>query len=302
MRTSVGDMDGNEWEKYAQKLLRMKYEADRYQEVPARFGGDLGLEGYTLNGKCFQCYCADGDPPEAELYEYQRDKMTGDIGKFLRNELEIAKLLVDKKVTEWHLVTPRYSHKRLLDHAATKRREVLASGKSHVHPDFVVLITVEEDFLKERALLLAFAQYKVCPDFRDVQQDEIDGWRKANQAYYNTLERKLEQLVPDPTTRHSLITKTIKDYIQGQNILEWINRHYPDQYEKVLRLKSAEESRIQTLSATSQGRGGELLRDALLRYEDALTRQTNSTIEVASATRLANEAIADWLIGCSLSF
>jgi hypothetical protein len=61
-------MDGNDWESYCQKLLRMHHKD--YQEVPSRFGGDLGVEGFTCSGFTFQCYCPDEDPSGKE-HEFQ---------------------------------------------------------------------------------------------------------------------------------------------------------------------------------------------------------------------------------------
>ncbi|HIJ55017.1 MAG TPA: hypothetical protein HPQ03_02720 [Deltaproteobacteria bacterium] len=77
LKLSGGEIGGDAWEKYCQKLLKLKY--NDYQEVPARYAGDLGVEGFTHTGIAFQCYCQDGEPISDELYEKQRDKVTKDI-------------------------------------------------------------------------------------------------------------------------------------------------------------------------------------------------------------------------------
>jgi hypothetical protein len=62
-------MDGNAWEEYCHHLLRIRH--TDYQKVPAKYGGDLGIEGFTFSGLVFQCYCCDDDPSGRDLYEKQ---------------------------------------------------------------------------------------------------------------------------------------------------------------------------------------------------------------------------------------
>lgn len=44
-QTEYGKFDGDTWEIFCQKCLKIKYDKDGYQSIPARFGGDLGIEG-----------------------------------------------------------------------------------------------------------------------------------------------------------------------------------------------------------------------------------------------------------------
>ncbi len=115
-------MDGNEWESYCQKLLHMHYKD--YQEVPSRFGGDLGIEGFTCSGFTFQCYCPDEDPSGKDLYELQRDKITRDIAKLIRNASKITELGAGI-IKEWHFLTPIYNSKDLLSHCRLKESDVI---------------------------------------------------------------------------------------------------------------------------------------------------------------------------------
>lgn len=52
--------DGNSWEDFCQICLKLKFESEGYQELPA-WQGDMGIEGFTRTGKVFQCYCPDDD-------------------------------------------------------------------------------------------------------------------------------------------------------------------------------------------------------------------------------------------------
>ena len=45
--------DGNSWEEFCQICLKLKFESEGYQELPA-WQGDMGIEGFTRTGKVFQ--------------------------------------------------------------------------------------------------------------------------------------------------------------------------------------------------------------------------------------------------------
>lgn len=80
-RTSYGTYNGDSWEEHCQTFLKIKYEADGYQEMTAHTQGDLGIEGFTRKGDVFQCYCPDGEYESTKLYGHQRDKITKDLNK-----------------------------------------------------------------------------------------------------------------------------------------------------------------------------------------------------------------------------
>ena len=48
---------GEEWEKLCNSCYRIRYQEQGYQEIPAKYKGDGGIEGFTKNGIVYQCYC-----------------------------------------------------------------------------------------------------------------------------------------------------------------------------------------------------------------------------------------------------
>lgn len=74
-------LNGNAWEKLCDSCYRSRYQENGYQELPAAVGGDGGIEGYTMNGIVYQCYCPEREYSDDELYNHMRDKMTRDIKK-----------------------------------------------------------------------------------------------------------------------------------------------------------------------------------------------------------------------------
>src|ERR1041385_8068497 len=93
MSALLQELDGNSWEADVKRWLRLKYPND-FQEVPATDKGDAGIEGFCIcDCLVYQCYAALTYLDTNTLYESQRDKLTTDIGKFIRNKSTLAKVL-----------------------------------------------------------------------------------------------------------------------------------------------------------------------------------------------------------------
>ena len=300
MRISIGEVDGDAWEKYCQQLLKLKY--DDYQEMPARYAGDLGIEGFTHAGIAFQCYCPEGEPTSDELYEKQRDKVTRDIKKLLKNEAELKRLLGNIIIKEWRFLTPRYDNKELVAHCAKKSKEVIASGKSHVSKDFKILIRTEDDFLPERDIYVSAGHGQISPEVTEISEDEVEEWKASNNEYFETLENKLGKIISDTDKRNIQAINRIKDYLLGQNILEQIRKEYPSHYEKIIKLKNAIEVKVEMTSAIPNNNPGKYLKDTLSDYQKNIDAQLKESIERPTIMRLGQEAISDWLIRCPLDF
>ncbi|MBU3914967.1 hypothetical protein KKA14_05470 [bacterium] len=301
MRISIGDVEGREWEAYCQKLLKIRYKNDGYQEVPARYGGDLGIEGFTQEGLTFQCYCPEGQPTSKELYEGQRDKITTDIGKLIKNGAKLAKLIGNTKVTGWHFLTPLYENKDLRVHCTRKEQEVLRVNGSHIDIAFTILIQTEDDFIEERGKLIGAGQFQVCPSVDDVTDQDIVDWEQNNQ-HIATIRRKIDKLAMDDGRKTRLIRKIVRGYIYGQNLLNKIRKDFPEHYAEILKVKSAEESDVEQRCILNKGTPGDLLYLAQEDYETRLKEHLRGALDSPSIHRLAQEAMSDWIIGCSVDF
>lgn len=141
--------EGEEWEKHIQLLLKRHYGPGNYQEVPAKHVGDFGIEGYSINGCAYQCYATQEPCTTQQRYDAQRDKITTDIGKFIRNEPELVKLFGGTLIRRWILIVPVSESASLVQHASKKSKEVLRAGLPYVSDDFKVIIDTDSCFAKE---------------------------------------------------------------------------------------------------------------------------------------------------------
>src|SRR5580704_2897009 len=135
-------------------LLRLHYGPGQFVDVPAKHGGDFGIEGFSRDGCAYQCYAAEEPLATNDLYEKQRDKITMDLFKFVKNRLHLIKLFTTTKISRWILMVPRFESTRLIQHAGKKAEEVRASNLPYVVVDFQVCVETDDLFAVERAALL----------------------------------------------------------------------------------------------------------------------------------------------------
>ena len=229
-------MNGDEWEKYCQKLLRLCY--DDYQEVPAQFGGDYGIEGFTRSGLVFQCYSPDEDPSGKDLYDKQRDKITQDIKKLIKNATPISELGAGT-IREWHFLTPDYNSRYLVSHCRIKESEVLSKSLKAVHNGFTIYIKTEDDYILERQMYLGIGGHLVQPSSEDPPIKELEKFLMSDNEIVLNIRTKLGKLAIASDQRADLIRNLVSGYVIGQNELENLNEKFPSTYQSVVKLKSS---------------------------------------------------------------
>lgn len=301
MKVSFGHVDGDQWEDYSHRVLRIKYKSEDYIKVPAKFGGDFGIESFTKSGKAFQCFCPDGEPNSTELYKKQRNKVTTDIRKLIKNEQELVKLLGATKIDRWYLVTPKYENKELIAHCQKKAAEVRAKGCSHIDPNFEILILTEEDFELENGTLAAAGLHQITVEPPDKTATDVIDWKTAENDLYDNIQKKINK-IPNVKDVDKYVELNVKKYLAGQDMLRKLHREYPDLYEKLLSIKNAQEHKVQLFSMTPSSEPSKFLKDCFSEYEQLIKETLGSSISAATLTHLTGEAIADWLIRCPLDF
>lgn len=298
MKTSLGQMDGDMWEEYCQKILRLRYED--YQKVPAQFGGDYGIEGFTRSGIVFQCYCPDEDPSGRDLYKKQRDKITRDIKKLVKNASAISALGAGT-IREWHFLTPDYNNRNLLSHCRSKESEVRSKSLETVHSGFTICIKTDDTYMLERQIYIGAGGPRVPPSGEEPPLEELEKLLTSDNKIVLNIKTKLEKLALASRHRADLIIQSVKGYIVGKYELQILNEKFPSTYESVVQLKSATESQLPILLSGSDNHGN-ILRDILQGYEGKLSTEFSGSLSSALITRLSTEAISDWLRRYPLDF
>lgn len=287
-------LSGENWQRWANRLLTQHYGPTEYQRVPENHRGDAGLEGFSADGHAYQAYGPEEPLETTQRYEKHRDKMTRDITKFINNRHILCGLLGATRIRRWVLFVPRFDSREIVSHAAAKTSEVLAANLPYVvADDFRVTVVDEDDFATERDCLIGYSDNTLGIQVDQATQDQVDDWADNNDALVKVLDRKVVKL---PTLKTVRDRRTFRDmllkwYLEGQDILGTL-RSYTTVYEKVIAAKSHRENYLATSSLATSGTPSEVLASALKAYMET-AKQEAKTLSDMTIEALAHEAVSD---------
>lgn len=303
IKTTYGSFDGNSWEEFCQVCLKLKYESEGYQELPA-WQGDLGIEGFTRTGKVFQCYCPDEDYEPQVLYEKQRDKITTDLGKLRKNELELKKYLNDILIQQWIFLTPMYKNKELVKHCHTKASDFKNMNLDILSNDFDVLI-YNLDFFAAQIPIVNGATNKKIEIFADRDESKDIDWKGTNIDLVNNAITKHGKRIPNSLNKEEKINKltdfTIGDFLDEQQLVTTWKNLIPNDYEKFLRLVGDYEKTVEEMCITNTDDNNLLYEKIKQELKERLT-QSFPYIEDITLEKLMKGVVADWILRCPINF
>lgn len=295
--------EGEEWEKHIQSLLKRHYGPGNYQSVEAKHCGDFGIEGYSTDGCAYQCYATQEPCTTNQRYEAQRNKVTTDIGKFIRNKPELVKLFGGTIIHRWILIVPVYESAKLVQHASAKEEEVLKAQLPYVSDNFKVIIHTDSCFAKEINELTTPGVLDVDSQNLEVGAEIRQDWLGSNDRLVNSLDiksKKISKLCSDNKIEEFKLSM-IDHYLRGQNLLYIFENTYPDIYAKLSTCKRTYEHHLQTMSLVNNNPANQYLSEALKEYSCELQKSV-PTLPPATIKTLSWEAISDWLMRCPLDF
>jgi len=290
----------DDWQLAVNLWLTTRYGLGNYQKVPDKHVGDFGIEGYSTDGNVYQSYAPDALTTAQELYEKQRDKMTTDIGKFCSNGADLVKMFNGMMIARWLLVVPIFDSARLVQHAATKTKEVTDRKLSYVADDFRVGIIDENDFEAEKAKLVTIGAHKVQVDTPPPTDQVITAWTQQNAQFLVTAREKLDAVLPQ-ARREPFVQQLARLYVRGETTLQTLDVKYPALATSARRLKSQREQTLEAESLLAAGPANARLERTI----DAFAQHLFENIPGMShdvAHQLAWEAAADWIFRCPLNF
>lgn len=289
---------GDDWQDYCDLLFQERHAPAGYQRVPDRHCGDLGLEGYTIDGTgCgYQCFATEHTEVGAR-YEAQRDKITTELTKMVRKQADIALLLGAHVLSRWILVVPIHDSKELVVHARKKEQELRGKKLPFLTDDFVIAIQTEDDFAAEKVRIedrgaskIGVVPNQVAPDLIDELERELPGQVQA-------MDQKLAKIASDPTSLRGQMLRFAAD---GGNIQEHLRRHHPRTSEQVAREIAIERSNVSVEKDLGGLHRGSVV-EVRERLEARLIKEVGA-LGSEQSSRLAHATIARWLMECPLDF
>lgn len=306
-----GKLNGDSWEELCQSCYRIRYREQHYTEIPAAYRGDAGIEGFTLDGVVNQCYYPEKEYSDDDLYNHQRDKMTTDISKLLspvyKNRLKDLGVPV---VKEWHFVTPYYKDSRIIQHAETKRSEVIAKRIAdpkqfdYIDEDFRIFVIAAEELRFEitRIIRNSCTDIKLNLAIRNVKQPD---WTGCESEKVDNIKRKVAAVMGNEEDElyNDIVDTYIEAYIKGLEIMRILRLSYAEIYEDVYKLEQAykKQVKIKTGMNTNQSMNSVIFNEILDDFERQL-KEACGYFTVDSIIELKVDIISMWLADCSMKF
>lgn len=305
-------LSGEKWEELCNSCYRIRYQEMGYQEIPAQYKGDGGIEGFTKNGIVYQCYCPEKEYTDDELYKHMRKKMTTDIAKFISKDYEkVLKGLGINNINQWHFVIPHNKDRRILEHAEKKRKEVLAYREknleqcSYIAEDFTITIKTAEDFKLEISRIIRNdLGYKL--DFTVLRNKKVD-WSKCDNEKVNNVKRKIKAVMnginDDDEDYIDMVNTYMESYVIGIELMEKLRTEQVDTYEQIISLEDSYKRQvsIKTKTNTDSSINQKLFIEILDDFQRVLEKEL-PYITRSSVAELKDDMISSWLADCSMQF
>jgi hypothetical protein len=307
IKTEYGIFDGNKWESVSQICFKHNFREESYQEVKAT-PGDYGIEGFTRKGKAFQCYCPDEHYAPSDLYEKQRDKISKDLKKLKRFEVQLKKFLGNTKIDKWYFVTPICAKNDIISHCTTKRDEVRSWGLSIIDNDNFEVIFEDISFLQPYIKIATGAiSLKVNIGVnQNLEDSEIIKWKADENSLIETAKIKHRKRLPENSNKidltiDKLTEKSVSDFLDGDIILRQWQDEYPEDYEKFLAIISLVESEVEDKCLIPSDNNDKLYWSFKTLLEQKL-KEAFQNIEIEMILKLTNRVMADWIFRCPINF
>ncbi|NHZ78130.1 hypothetical protein F2P44_02300 [Massilia sp. CCM 8695] len=305
-QTKFGSFNGSTWEGLCQQVFKKKYQAEDYQPMPAS-PGDFGLEGFTLNsGWGFQCYCPDKHYERKELYEKQRDKITEDLGKLGKFQVELQQRLGATKIGHWVFVTPEFDKNDLIAHARKKEVDVRGWNLPILTDDFRVLLYDGDSYSVEiNEIRSAAGEALVFDDVSPVLA-ELRGEREE---YEKNILRKSQARLSEKSTSakfdnrlQQLQQRTLENFLGADGHFRRIADTAPMIYVRLVRLINEFENHVAETSTTWTGSPEALTNQIREGLQRRIVIDLAPEFDETSASKVARYMVARWLAICELDY
>lgn len=306
----IKDLNGDSWEELCQKCYKLKYSHLNYREIPARPGGDGGIEGFTSTGIVNQCYYPEGEYIDEEYHEYLRDKMSKDIKKLLN--LEYKKRLIEfgvPVIKEWHFLVPKYRDNRILRHAKKKADEVKEIKKNnpndydYISDDFEIIVQDAENLQAEIYRVCVSDGWEKKIDFS--LQDEGFNWQDCPSEKISNITRKIKAIckIEDDESVNGMVSMYAAAYIKGVALMNKLSESYKDMFYNLQLMINRYKKKVthRTVLNPNTSENYNIFMAILDEFEKEIQERFPS-LDDNSISELKDDMIGTWLADCSLQF
>lgn len=305
MASSPYPWTGEDWQNYCTQLLYLHHDG-RYQPIYDKDRGDRGLEGFSIdgNGCAYQCHAAKPHYGIAERRSAQVNKIKRTVTTVIRNRDGIKALVGDHSVRELRFLFPLCESKALVEVVREQEQELRDAAARHdiswLSKKVIISVHQGDELLAaEMAKLEQIgAQHARLPDVT-VSEEDVDQHLEEAATELTGATEKLGRRFGDEQVP-ALLRIVLEDHLKGQELEGHLVEHSPQTHEEYTRVVAERRLRIQRESIE-----GTTMDRTLTQLGDELAEVISTSVaglRTDDGHRLAEGAIADWLIECPLDF
>ncbi|MEU6793997.1 hypothetical protein ABZ907_20060 [Nonomuraea wenchangensis] len=281
------------------RVLHQHHGGGELIEVPDDDGGDNGLEAFSLDGCVYQCYAPDNEPLATGVrYTKQRTKMTNDVGKFIKNEEKLKRILPPNYLTRrWILLVPYINTKRLTEHARTQTERLRQTRLPYISSDvYVAAHTLRSYEAATNAVIARRLDLLRIPtpeglDFGHIEDPAIDRMKEklAKTSTFSAIEK-----------RDRMVDRYLKNHVAGLASRDWLRDEYSELNSDLEERLTDLESRLEMQYPLDHQDPNKLLATVLKDTESLVSSTLNSANTQSRV--IAEGQVAEWLMRCPLDF
>ena len=301
MLNAVQVWNPDDWELFAQSLLHGRHGPLHVQKIPAAHKGDYGIDYYcTKDGVAYQCYAVEEPIDISVRAERQKKKITMDIGKLVKNHVEIGKLFHSVPIRHWVLLAPLHDSKDVNLHCAKKTNDLRNVDCPAFDSTVEVIIQDTSSFPNDAVALGMSTLSKVTLSIPTPSPSELATWTAGSSDLLANATMKLKKrALPDKLD--DVVSETVRSFLQGNAVFDALRSGSPDLHEKVMSAVRSRARRLEFAGPQSGGSAGEILHaelDALITAMQAAA----PSLSAENAEQVAYGSICEWIMRCPLDF
>lgn len=305
MSAASQDWDGHEWQEYCTQLLYLHHDG-QYQPIPDQDRGDGGLEGFSIDGKgCgYQCHAPKSTYGIAERRDRQLTKIKRTVRDLIDKRDVLAASVGTHTIRELRFLFPVCESRKLVEELRVQeqklREAVVAHNIEWLEPEVIISAHQGGELLaKEVAELARTGAAHARLPLVEVEREAVDGHLMAAAEELKGAAEKLTSRF-GPDLAPELLRIVVNDHLAGKQLTAHLQETNPTIFEEYARLVAQRRERVRRESLQ-----GDTADRTLVQISDELSAAIVASVPGVhhdDAHKLAESAVADWLIDCPLRF
>jgi hypothetical protein len=291
----------DDWEAFCLTLLQDRHGALNIHKIPAAHKGDFGLDYYcSSDAVAYQCYAVEEPVDIVTRAERQKNKITTDLRKIIKNQEDIKKLFLGSSIRHWKLLVPLHDSKEVNLHCSKKTGDMRKIGCPVLDPQFEVGIHDQSHFPPETIAAGISSVSTVRMSIPMPTGEELSAWRVGSTQLISNATRKLSKRAAVGQI-DEVVSEAARSFLQGSALLDALRNGSPDLHDRIVSAINSRARRLGFVGPTVGANASVILGDELDSMVKALSKVAPN-LSTENTEQIAYGAISEWILRCPLDF